>query len=344
LKYKVLYIFRSNKKSFNNNPLQKLSEPLNKRRQKIMKRIFFVFMAAFTLIFFSGCSDDDSDNSTVASTSTGTSEKTAAFADSTPEGFQNTVQTVQIDENVTLHAFIASKAENGNATHIIETSDNLVLIDAQFVEKNAQEFRKYADSLTKPIARLIISHSHPDHWSGLENFKDVEVYAFQETSEKMTQNGASVIPQSVLTEGTFELDGVTFKVEKRRDAEADVQAVISLPNHHVIALSDLLYNEIHPFTALNQFDNWINLLNDYKAGKYDFYLTGHGEPGDVTILDNMVQYLTDSSTLVKQPEMTASEFMTQLQEKYPKWEGRLLAFSAGRLFPDNSGTSEETPL
>jgi hypothetical protein len=48
-----------------------------------------------------------------------------------------------------------------------------------------------------------------------------------------------------LTEGDFEFDGATFKVDKVRDAEDRVQTVISLQNHHVIALTDLLYNEIH---------------------------------------------------------------------------------------------------
>ena len=73
-----------------------------------MKRFLLLFMAAmFTLMFFSGCSDDDSDDSTVAS------QKTAAYADNTPNGFQNTVQTVRIDDKVTLHAFIASKGDGG---------------------------------------------------------------------------------------------------------------------------------------------------------------------------------------------------------------------------------------
>jgi hypothetical protein len=76
-------------------------------------------------------------------------------------------------------------------------------------------------------------------------------------------------------------------------------------------------------------------LNAYKAEEYDFYLTGHGKSGNVMILDNMIQYFTDSLTLVKQPEMTSSEFITQLQEKYIKWEGFLLEFSVESLFPDN---------
>ena len=52
-------------------------------------------------------------------------------------------------------------------THIIETDDGLVVIDAQQFVSGAKEAIAYVRSLNKPVRRLIISHGHPDHWLGL---------------------------------------------------------------------------------------------------------------------------------------------------------------------------------
>jgi len=69
---------------------------------------------------------------------------------------------------VRIHTFVASFAYNNiaNATHIVETRNQLVLVDSQFLVPYARAFRDYADSLGKPIERLYVSHRHPDHWFG----------------------------------------------------------------------------------------------------------------------------------------------------------------------------------
>src|SRR5205085_10001508 len=58
-------------------------------------------------------------------------------------------------------------------THIIETADGLVVIDAQMTIPDTREAIAYTRSLGKPIRRLIISHGHPDHGLGLGEWGDV---------------------------------------------------------------------------------------------------------------------------------------------------------------------------
>ncbi|MBI4650363.1 MBL fold metallo-hydrolase, partial [Candidatus Desantisbacteria bacterium] len=51
-------------------------------------------------------------------------------------------------------------------SHIIESENKLVIIDTLLLRPYAERLRKYADSLNKPIERVIITHFHPDHWLG----------------------------------------------------------------------------------------------------------------------------------------------------------------------------------
>jgi len=59
-----------------------------------------------------------------------------------------------------------------STTHIIETADGLVVVDAQMTLPDTNEAIAYVRSLNKPIRRLIVSHSHPDHWLGLGEWAD----------------------------------------------------------------------------------------------------------------------------------------------------------------------------
>jgi len=60
--------------------------------------------------------------------------------------------------DVRIHTFVSSFAYGNiaNATHIIETKNQLVLVDGQFLVPYARAFRSYADSLGKPIERLYL--------------------------------------------------------------------------------------------------------------------------------------------------------------------------------------------
>ncbi len=58
-------------------------------------------------------------------------------------------------------------------SYIIELSSKLIIFDTQFSLLSAKEILNYAKYLNKPINRVIISHAHPDHFSGAEVFKNL---------------------------------------------------------------------------------------------------------------------------------------------------------------------------
>src|SRR5262249_13369968 len=149
-----------------------------------------------------------------------------------------------------------------NATHIIETKNQLVLVDGQFLVPYAKAFREYADSLGKPIERLYLSHRHPDHWFGTgAAFSDVTIYALPETMSFIQEDGQAslsahwkrgglapdriVVPEKAASPGEEIIDGVRYVFDRVTDAEIDFDLTIRLPDLGVYFAQDLIYSGTH---------------------------------------------------------------------------------------------------
>ncbi len=137
--------------------------------------------------------------------------------------------------DVRIHTFVSAFTGDNiaNATHIIESKNQLVLIDGQFLAPYARQFRAYADSLGKPIARLYVSHRHPDHWFGLGTaFGDIALHALPETIRFIQEHGEDsrqdhlakmgdlapekiVVPTHIARPGEETIDGVRYVFTER---------------------------------------------------------------------------------------------------------------------------------
>jgi len=78
--------------------------------------------------------------------------------------------------NFSIHSYTAPEKGYHVNSHIIETKNNLVIIDTQFLVKSAEEVFQFAKSLNKKIARVIVTHAHPDHWFGNSIFANCDIY------------------------------------------------------------------------------------------------------------------------------------------------------------------------
>lgn len=259
--------------------------------------------------------------------------------------------TVQDLGDVVVHSLTAPEAVFANSTHIIETPNNLVLIDTQFLLPFALDYRTYADSLDKPIERLIITHQHPDHFLGSEAFNDVPVYALAEVAATIAEIGQAevdekqadfgeaiastfVIPEVLDTE-EFEIDGILFQFETVIDAEAEVQLVTTLPEYGIVAVGDIVYSGIHLILAGSP-PTWIEALEKLQADSqtYPIVLAGHGLPGTPDLYDDNIAWLATAGELLGTVE-TFAEFKGGLVEAFPDLGmDAAIDFVLPFLFPD----------
>jgi len=237
--------------------------------------------------------------------------------------------------DVRIHSFVSSFAYSNiaNATHIIETKNKLVLVDAQFLVPYARAFRDYADGLGKPIDRLYVSHRHPDHWFGLgAAFSDVSTYALAETMSFIKEHGEDslsdhwklgnlvpdrvVVPEQVVSPGDETIDGVRYVFDLVTDTETDFHLTIKLPDLGVYFTQDLVYSGTHLYLSKDM-GHWIQVLQEMLLEDYELFLPGHGLPADKNEIARNIEYLLAARQAIGDG-LTGDAFKSFLLQRYPE--------------------------
>jgi glyoxylase-like metal-dependent hydrolase (beta-lactamase superfamily II) len=262
-----------------------------------------------------------------------------------------------------VHTFAFSPGSS--TTHIIETADGLVVIDAQMTIPDAREAVAYVRSLNKPIRRLIVSHAHPDHWLGLAEWgevpsfsiADVRTFINGEDGTQLYRGFKEGIPPyrklgDALSarKGTIaselpareKIIGLDFIYERVLDGEADVQLVVKIPEIKTLVVQDLVYNNMHHFIGQNRlaadalpaFDGWIAAMRRLRRENADaeLLLVGHGLATSPRAIDETIAYLTKAKEVF--PRAKNGDELRQLMEAaFPGLDGiRYINISAGYLY------------
>jgi glyoxylase-like metal-dependent hydrolase (beta-lactamase superfamily II) len=237
--------------------------------------------------------------------------------------------------DVRIHTFVSSFAGNNiaNATHIIETENQLVLVDGQFLVPYARAFRDYADSLGKPIERLYVSHRHPDHWFGVgAAFSDVVVYALPETMSFIKEHGEAsrsdhwklgelvpdrvAVPAREVGPGEETIDGVRYVFDRVTETEIDFHLTIRLPDLGVYFTQDLVYSGNHLYLTQHM-GHWIQVLQEMLVSDYELFMPGHGLPADKYEVARNIEYLASARQAIGDG-LTDDAFKDFMLQRYPE--------------------------
>lgn len=233
-----------------------------------------------------------------------------------------------------LHTYVAPEEGARVTTHIIETENSLVLVDSQLALPFAQEVLAYTESLGKPIERILLSHDHPDHWSGSVAFDlpltttaniAANLQAGLDAGQYQPVEGFQA-PETTLVEGSETIDGLTFEFSTVQNAEALEQVIIRIPEAKTVILQDLMYNNTYFFPGLDR-PNWISILDTLRqsivADGIETVLVGHGVPTTRGALDTGIEYLTMMEELFTTAE-SAEAVVQAIQARYPSYEAAFL--------------------
>ena len=266
----------------------------------------------------------------------------AAAADNQSDSVSGLVSVFNLG-SVTLHSYMAPGSSSVVTTQIVETPNELHIIDTQFIQSIAKETRDYADTLGKPVAGIYLSHWHPDHvlgaaqYEGLPFFTTADIRAdcdnYKTTFEKRkSQFGDStplILPEGSLKTGEHDWDGVRVVINQINDCEAEHALTFYFPDAGLMIVQDLMFNNVHAF-PLGNHSNWIDTLKNIREEQGVRIIgCGHGLPATVGAVTDSIAYLEFQKAVFSE-EQDADSAITALKSHYPKFEGNsVLRFVSG---------------
>ncbi|MGF1455053.1 MAG: MBL fold metallo-hydrolase [Alphaproteobacteria bacterium] len=187
---------------------------------------------------------------------------------------------------------------------MVETGQEVVLIDAQAQLSEAAIVAKTIQGLGKPLAAIILTQGQPSQYGGLpallEAYPRALVYATDETAQDMAVDsmGLMVALRRALPDDTADFipapsrrlaDGdvltftdVRFEIIGIGGGEARDMVMVYLPEANRLFAGDLVSNGMTPFMGAGQSGNWLRQLESVRdrfGDRAPMLFPTHGQPG-----------------------------------------------------------------
>lgn len=223
-----------------------------------------------------------------------------------------------------IHVFAAPQDKFFVNSFIIEGEAALVLVDTQFLVSTAEALADKVAGLGKPLAGIVITHPHPDHFNGLPILLDrlgrVPVYATRTTIDGIAETQASkratwtpiygddypsldALPDQVTgSDETWTIGGIVIRVVDLGPGESSDITVLHVPDADALIVSDLVYHGCHPWLAEHRSDAWLDQLDRVESMFPDtlHIFPGHGIAGGRALFDLQRRYIREQQALVAQ--------------------------------------------
>lgn len=189
-----------------------------------------------------------------------------------------------------------SRANGGNIvnTGYIETPAGAVVIDSGPSKQYGEQQRALIEKRTgSKVARVYVTHAHPDHFFGDQAYADVPIHALPVTCAGIDANGEALAnnlyrlvgdamsgtqtltPQPLAASGRVEVGGRTLRlITLAGHTDADL-AVLDEKSGTLYA-GDLVFAHRTPTTPNADIAKWLAALDQLEAIPFKTLVPGHG--------------------------------------------------------------------
>ena len=222
----------------------------------------------------------------------------------------------------TIHRWTAPGLGSVN-TYWIEGPDAVVVIDGQRELSKARLALAEIEAGGKPIAAVILTHPHPDHFGGLGVFapkgSGVPVYASRQTRDSIAEDRFGLVkashevvkddfpdevtlPDHFLQDGeTIRIAGIDIVAREWGEGEAECMTILYLPAARALFTADVVQDRMTAFLLEGRSAAWLSQLERLRVAFPDAetLYPGHGEPGaPEDLIARQVAYLEHFRALV----------------------------------------------
>jgi len=248
-------------------------------------------------------------------------------------------------------AFSVQQYDNGNSNiYLIETSNYVILIDGGFWVKDGPNIEAMINETGKPLAAILITHGHWDHYYALSiipGAADAPIIATARTRFQIETMHDSferrirplfgdllptewVYPNTIVDGGyVYSIDGVDIKLIDYGPGSSISDSVwliedVDAGTHAFIG--DLVFREVHSFFQDGRSYDWITSLRLLKERLPEDAIVypGHGKIGGTDLIDWQIEYIdvvheatNEANAATDKPKERAAELSRLMSEAYP---------------------------
>ncbi len=230
---------------------------------------------------------------------------------------------------LTFHTYVSPAQAVHVTSHIVEFSDQLLMVDATMLPPTAQEVAALIAATGKPVGKAVLSHEHPDHWGAAAVYEGVQFSTPPAIRNNVAKEGEPWVPPKNVLEGPdlelgmTEMSGVPVEFRHFQNTEAFDMIVTVFPDQKVAIVQDLVYNGLYAAPGIDR-ANWIATLETLRDDPaFDTLLVGHGLPTSRGDLDHMIQYIKVMDSAINDAA-TPDEAVATLKKAYPGQGGEFL--------------------
>ena len=198
-------------------------------------------------------------------------------------------------------------------SYLLHGPDGLVVVDGMLTVSDAALVRQAIDDAARPLAGVVITHPHPDHYAGLGHLigaDDVPIVATRAVADVIRRDDATkndivgpmmgdewptnrLFPNQTVDSGDeVRLGGLTLEVEDLGPGESPFDSLWRLDPATVFA-GDIAYNGMHAYLADGHWEDWLAMLSRLQRelpAEVSLHV-GHGPPGGKELLTAQHRYV-----------------------------------------------------
>jgi glyoxylase-like metal-dependent hydrolase (beta-lactamase superfamily II) len=243
------------------------------------------------------------------------------------------ISSVFANEELTVQTYHAPDTAFMSNSHLIQGRDSAILIDAQFFNSEGRKVIDLIESTGKQLSKIVITHSHPDHYYGLEvigaHYNKATIIGSKFTIKEVEKSIAQwskkggierkFASTSILPKDKLIIDGKALIFLTLKNGESPENTVIYIPSIKSLFIGDLASNDVHMWLAEGNSKRWLTHLDKVRQlGQIDWVYPGHGLKGDISLIHKAEKYIKDFQTTISTSadEKTAIATMISLYPHY----------------------------